>query len=101
MSGLELTIRSIQKAKKYLNPRLKELGYFGTHFDRRTNVAKEVYALIQKKLGKKVFNTVIGVNSKLIEAYDARQPILKYAPSARGSKEYRDLSEEILKRMKL
>lgn len=101
MSGLEVTNRTIAKAQRHLNPRLKILGYFGTHYDRRTNVAKEVYQLLQKQMGKKVFNTVIGVNSKLIEAYHAREPILKYAPSARGSKEYRALSEEILKRIKL
>lgn len=101
MSGLEVTNRTIAKAQRHLNPRLKILGYFGTHYDRRTNVAKEVYQLIQKQMGKKVFDTVIGVNSKLIEAYNAQEPILKYAPSARGSKEYRALAEEILKRIKL
>ena len=101
MSGLEVTIRTIEKAQRHLNPRLKVLGYFGTHYDRRTNVAKEVYGLIQKKLGKQVFDTVIGVNSKLIEAYNAQMPILKYAPSARGSKEYKALAEEILMRIKL
>ncbi len=101
MSGLDLTIRTIEKAQRHLNNSLKVLGYFGTHYDRRTNVAKDVYIQIRKKLGIKVFNTIIGVNSKLIEAYNVQQPILKYAPSARGSKEYHALAEEILKRIKL
>lgn len=101
MSGLEVTMRTIEKAQRHLNKRLKVLGYFGTHYDRRTNVAKEVYQLIQNKLGKLVFDTVIGVNSKLIEAYNAQMPILKYAPSARGAKEYKALAEEVLTRMKL
>ncbi len=101
LSGLDLTIRTIEKAQRHLNPSLKVLGYFGTHYDRRTKVAKEVYVQIVKQLKSKVFKTIISVNSKLIEAYGARQPILKYAPSARGSKEYRALAEEILKKIRL
>jgi len=101
LSGLDLTIRTIEKAQRHLNPKLKVLGYFGTHYDRRTRVAKDVYVQIVQKLTSKVFKTIISVNSKLIEAYGARQPILKYAPSARGSKEYRALAEEILQKIRL
>ena len=101
LSGLELTIRTIEKAQRHLNSKLKVLGYFGTHYDRRTKVAKEVYVQIVKMLKSKVFKTIISVNSKLIEAYGARQPISTYAPSARGSKEYRALAEEILKKIRV
>jgi chromosome partitioning protein len=100
LTGLDLTIKLVEKAKRHLNSKLEILGYFGTNYDRRTNVAKEVYASIQSRFGKMVFNTVIGVNSKLIEAYRAQKPILSYAPSARGAKEYKTLAEEIIKRLK-
>lgn len=99
LTGLELTIKLVEKAKRHLNPKLDILGYFGTNYDRRTNVAKEVYTSIQTRFGKKVFNTVISVNSKLIEAYHAQRPVLAYAPSARGSKEYKSLASEIIKRL--
>ena len=98
LTGLDLTIKLVEKAKRHLNPKLEILGYFGTH-DRRTNVAKEVYASVQTRFGKKVFKTVIGVNSKLIEAYQAQKPIISYMKSARGSKEYMALAKEILKRI--
>jgi chromosome partitioning protein len=101
LSGLELTLKTIDKAKRHLNSKLKILGFFGTHYDRRTRVALDVYDEIKKRFDSKVFETVIGVNSKLIEAYQARQPILQYAPSARGSKEYRSLTEEVLQRLKI
>ena len=100
LTGLDLTIKLIEKAKRHLNPKLEILGYFGTNYDRRTNVAKEVYASIQSRFGNRVFNTVIGINSKLIEAYNAQKPILAYAPSARGAKEYKALAGEIIKRLK-
>jgi len=101
LTGLDLTIKLVEKAKRHLNPKLEILGYFGTHYDRRTNVAKEVYAAVLKRFGKKVFKTVIGVNSKLIEAYHAQKPIISYSASARGSKEYSALAKEITKRMKV
>ncbi len=99
LSGLELTVKLIDKAQRRLNPGLQVLGYFGTHYDRRTNVAKDVLNFIREKYGKNVFRTAIGVNSKLIEAYHAQKPILYYAPSARGSREYGELAKEILNRL--
>ncbi len=101
LSGLEVTLNVIEKAQRHLNKRLKILGLFGTQYDRRTRVAKEVYALIQDRFGQQVFETIIGVNSKLTEAFNAQKPILKYAPSARGAKEYQALAAEILKRLKI
>lgn len=99
LTGLDLTIKLVEKAQRHLNAQLQILGYFGTHYDRRTNVAKEVYAAIQSRFGKTVFKTVIGVNSKLIEAYHAQKPLIAYMASARGAREYMALAKEILKRM--
>lgn len=99
LTGLELTLKTVRKVQRHLNPKLNILGYFGTHFDRRTNVAKEVLQQLQEQFGRKVLKTVIGVNSKLIEAYRAQKPILAYASSARGAKEYRALAREILERL--
>ena len=101
LSGLELTLKTIEKAQRHLNAKLKILGFFGSHYDRRTRVAIDVYDEIKKRFGSKVFDTVIGINSKLIEAYHARKPILQYAPGARGSRDYRRLAEEILQKLKL
>ncbi len=99
LTGLDLTIKLVEKAQRHLNDKLEILGYFGTHYDRRTNVAKDVYRDIKNRFGEKVFDTVIGVNSKLIEAYQAQKPVMDYAPSARGSKEYGALAKEIVKRL--
>ena len=99
LTGLELTLKTVHKVQRHLNPKLQILGYFATHYDRRTNVAKEVLQRLREQFGPAVFETVIGVNSKLIEAYGAQKPILSYASSARGAKEYRALAKEILQRL--
>ncbi|MHB2154023.1 ParA family protein [Calditrichota bacterium GD2] len=100
LTGLELTLKTVQKVQRHLNPDLKILGYFGTQFDRRTRAANEVVQLLKDRFAGQVFETVIGVNTKLTEAYNAQKPILNYASSARGAKEYRALADEILKRLK-
>jgi chromosome partitioning protein len=99
LPGLDMTLEVVDKAQRRINPRLKVLGFFGTHFDRRTTVAQQVLDLLRKRFGKRMFKTVIGVNSKLIEAFHARQPVLLYAPRARGSEDYQQLAKEMLKRI--
>lgn len=98
LTGLELTLKSVDKVQRRLNPDLKILGYFATQYDRRTRVAKEVLQLLQNRFDGDLFKTAIGINSKLIEAFDARKPIIHKTPSARGALEYMQLSKEIIKR---
>ncbi len=100
LPGLDLTLEVVDKARRRINPELTLLGFFGTHFDRRTTVAQKVLGLLRKRFGSQMFRTVISVNSKLIEAFHARQPVLLYAPHARGSEEYEQLAREIMRRMK-
>lgn len=100
LTGLELTLKSVSKVQRRLNPKLKILGYFATQFDRRTRVAKEVLQHLQERFKAELFSTAIGVNSKLVEAFDARKPIIYKTPSARGAVEYTRLSREIIKRLK-
>ena len=100
LTGLELTLKSIDKVQRRLNENLKILGFFGTQYDRRTRVAKEVLQHLQDRFKDEMFKTAIGINSKLTEAYDSRKPIIHKTPSARGAVEYMQLSTEILKRIK-
>jgi len=100
LTGLELTLKSVSKVQRRLNPNLKILGYFATQYDRRTRVAKDVLQHLQERFKKELFNTVIGINSKLVEAFDARKPIIHKTPSARGALEYTELGNEIVKRIK-
>ena len=100
LTGLELTLKSVSKVQRRLNQHLRILGYFATQYDRRTRVAKEVLKLLKDRFKSDLFKTVIGVNSKLVEAFDARKPIIHNTPSARGALEYTQLSKEIIKKIK-
>ncbi len=100
LNGLQLTLKTVDKVQRHLNPALRILGIFGTQFDRRTRVAREVLQLLHDDHGSLMFKTAIGVNSKLVEAYNAQKPIIYKTPSARGALEYTALTREIQKRIK-
>jgi len=99
LTGLELTLKSVSKVQRRLNPDLKVLGFLATQYDRRTRVAKEVLHYMKDRFKSELFSTAIGVNSKLVEAFDARKPIIYKTPSARGALEYNRLSKEIEKKI--
>ncbi len=100
LNGLQLTLKTVDKVRRHLNPGLKILGIFGTQFDRRTRVARDVLQLLHDTHGPLMFKTAIGVNSKLVEAYNAQKPIIYKTPAARGALEYTALTREIQKRIK-
>lgn len=99
VAGLDVTDDMLSKARRHLNPRLRTLGYFLTHFDRRTRTAAEVYDTLKQRYGDLLLPTVIGMNIKLAEAARAGEPILRYAPSARGAIEYGELTKAVLARI--
>jgi len=99
VAGLEVTDDMLSKARRHLNPRLRTLGYFLTHFDSRTRTAAEVYDTLKQRYGDLLLPTVIGMNIKLAEAARAGEPILRYAPSARGAIEYGELTKAVLARI--
>lgn len=101
LTGLELTNRVVDQARRHLNSELQVLGYLATMYDQRTRAAKDVHKILSDRFGQQLFETVIRINSKLVEAYSARKPVLKSASSARGAKEYRSLAREVLKRLDL
>ncbi len=99
LTGLELTLKLIRKVQRRLNKNLKILGIFGTMYDRRTKSSKIVLQKLQEKYGKQFMTTIIGINSKLIEAYESKKPVMLYNKSARGNKEYFELAREIIKKV--
>ncbi len=99
LTGLDLTLKLISKVQRRLNKNLKILGIFGTMFDRRTKSSKIVLQNLQEKYGRQFMKTVIGINSKLIEAYEAKKPIMLYNKHARGNLEYFELAKEVIKKV--
>ena len=99
LEGLSQLIKVVYHVKKTLNPDIILSGVILTMFDQRTLHAQQVVNDVRKHLDKKVYKTIIPRNVKLSEAPSFGKFIGDYAPSSLGSMAYKELSEEIEKRI--
>jgi len=65
-------------------------------YDQRNKICRLILEQMQKSLNKVLFQTIIGVDTKLRESPVYGQPITLYAPNTRGARQYRALAEELM-----
>ena len=86
--------------KKKTNPALEIEGFLLAMYDRRLNLAKQVYDEMKRHFQELVFNTVIQRNVKLSEAPSHGLPVILYDATSVGAKSYMALAREIVQREK-
>ena len=95
--GIGELLKTIQKIKKRVNPKLKVQGILLTMCENRTNLSKtlteQVEEMFQKKI--KVFQTKIPKTVKVGEAIYSGQSIKKYAKGSSVDIAYDNLAKEI------
>ncbi|MEI6043923.1 MAG: ParA family protein [Chloroflexota bacterium] len=96
LGQLQKTLRLVQ----HKNKRLQVGGVVITLYDGRYSLSRTVLDTISELFGPLVFDSKIGLNSKLAEAPGAGKPILYYAPGSPGARAYKKLALEILERGK-
>jgi len=96
LEGLSQLLKTIELIKKNLNPNLKIEGILLTMFDKRNNLAHQVYDEIRKHFGDLVFNTVIPRNVRLSESPSFGKPIILYDADSNGAESYLNLAKEIM-----
>lgn len=100
LEGLSQLIHTINLVHTNLNNALKVAGVVMTMYDGRTNLAAEVVNEVKQHFPDEIFNTIIPRNVRLSEAPSYGEDILAYAPTSPGSKAYKDLTEELLVRVR-
>jgi chromosome partitioning protein len=95
LHGLRLIFDSIRLLNKVL-PRPVAWKALATMFDRRAGACRRVLELVRGKLGSKLFETVIAMDTQFREASARGTVIFEVAPDSRGAKEYMALAKEIL-----
>lgn len=83
-----------------LNPDLEIAGVLLTFYDERRNLDREVLEAVDNAFQGKVFKTKISTNTKIAEAPSYGEDIMSYSKSSKGSKQYRQLAEELIANMK-
>ena len=97
LEGLSQLVKTIDRVKIQLNPKLEIRGVLLTMFDKRNKLSTEVDAEARKVFKEKVYQTVIPRNVRLSEAPSHGIPVLIYDKLCAGSKSYFSFAEEFLK----
>ncbi len=98
LEGLGKLLNTIRLVQRSLNSRLSIEGVLITMYDFRLNLSRQVIDEVKKYFGDRVYNTIIPRNVRLAEAPSFGKPIMLYDPNSKGSEEYMELSEEVLKK---
>jgi len=98
LEGLSQLMRTIERVKRALNPRLELQGVVLTMYDSRNNLSDLVALDVREHLGDKVFDTVIPRNVRVSEAPSHGKPVLIYDHRCAGAQAYMELAAELLRR---
>ena len=99
LEGLSDLMSTLRMVKKRLNPRLEIFGVALTMFDGRTNFSTQVAQEVRRHFPGKVFSSVIPRNIRLAEAPSHGIPVTVYDRASRGAKAYKEMAEEIKKKL--
>jgi chromosome partitioning protein len=100
LEGTDDLLETVEKVKAHANPGLELLGVLVTIFDRRTVLARDIADRIRQVFGDRVFDTVITKSVRLEESPAYKEPVLTFAPSSSGARQYRELALEVIRRGK-
>jgi chromosome partitioning protein len=95
LHGLKLIFATIRMMNKAL-PHTIQFRALATMYDRRAGACRRVLLHLRKKLGERIFETVINTDTNFREASAHGKVILEHAPESRGSQEYLRLAREIV-----
>lgn len=98
LEGLSQLLKTVERVKANLNPRLSIQGVVLTMFDRRNSLSEQVAADVRSVLGDKVYQTVIPRNVRVSEAPSYGKPVLLYDNACMGSQAYIRLASEVIRR---
>ena len=99
LEGTDDLLETVEKVRGRPNPALRILGVVITMHDKRTALARDIRAQIQKVFGGKVFKTVITKSVRLEESPAYKESIFTFAPDSTGAAEYYSLCEEVIDRV--
>ena len=100
LEGLSDLMSTLRSVKRRLNTGLDIFGVILTMFDGRTNFSTQVAQEVRRHFPGKVFTTTIPRNVRLAEAPSHGLPITAYDRSSRGAVAYRELAEEVERKIR-
>ena len=96
LEGLTQLMKTIERIKINLNPKLEIQGILLTMYDRRNKLSSQVEEEARNYFKDKVYQTVIPRNVRLSEAPSHGVPVLIYDKTCPGSKSYFSFTDEFI-----
>ena len=96
LEGITQLVKTIDRIKVNLNPKLKVRGILLTMFDKRNKLSSQVDKEARNYFKEKVYETVIPRNVRLSEAPSHGMPCVVYDKTCLGSKSYLKLADEFI-----
>jgi chromosome partitioning protein len=96
LEGLTQLLKTIERIKVNLNPKLRIRGILLTMFDKRNKLSSQVEKEARDYFNEKVYSTVIPRNVRLSEAPSHGMPVLIYDKLCPGSKSYFSFTDEFI-----
>ncbi len=101
LEGLTQLMKTIERIKVSLNPKLKIRGILLTMYDKRNKLSSQVEKEARDYFKEKVYLTIIPRNVRLSEAPSHGMPVLIYDKSCLGSKSYFSFTDEFINQEQL
>ena len=98
LEGLTQLIKTIERIKVNLNPKLEIRGILLTMYDKRNKLSAQVEKEARDYFKEKVYHTIIPRNVRLSEAPSHGMPVLIYDKFCVGSKSYFNFTDEFINR---
>ena len=98
LEGLSQLLKTVERVRNTLNPRLMIQGVVLTMYDRRNSLSQQVAQDVRSVLGEKVYRTIIPRNVRVSEAPSHGKPVLLYDSRCAGAQAYIRLASEIIRR---
>ena len=99
LEGLSDLMATLRTVKRKLNPTLEIFCVVLTMYDGRTNFSAQVAQEVRRHFPGKVLATVVPRNVRLAEAPSHGLPVTSYDKFSRGAAAYRDMAEEVAKKL--
>lgn len=99
LEGLSQLITTIDLIRRNLEKDLKILGAVLTLYDKRNRLDRMVLKHIRRDFPGYVFDAIIPRNVSLAEAPSFGQSILQYNPNSEGARAYKQLAQELIKKL--
>jgi chromosome partitioning protein len=96
MKGMQQLLRTIDRIKAKLNPKLRVAGILPTIYKARTLHSQEVLKLVRDRFGDTVYPFAIKDSIRFAESPLAGASILQYAGHSEGASGYRQLAKAVI-----